>query len=47
MKKHITQALKYVLTGCMVFGVWIPSTSACLLFFGEYEYPNENDYISK
>lgn len=47
MKKYITQAIKYALTCCMMFGTWFPVSSPCILFFGEYEYPNENDYLSE
>lgn len=47
MKKHIKELFKLALTGCMLFGAWIPSTGACLMFFGEHQYPDEKDYLSK
>lgn len=47
MKKHIKELFKLALTGCMLFTGWIPTSSACLILFGEYEYPNEKDYITK
>lgn len=47
MKKYMKEIFKLALTGCMVFGTWFPVNSACLMFFGEYEYPKESDYISR
>lgn len=47
MKKHLSTLMKSLLTCCMACAIWIPCTSACVLFFGEYEYPDEKDYISK
>lgn len=47
MKKHIKELFKLALTGCMLFTTWVPVSSACLIFFGEYEYPDKNNYIAK
>lgn len=47
MKKYAKELFKLALTGCMVFGTWIPIHSACVLFFGEYEYPKKEDYLSE
>lgn len=47
MKKHIKELFKLALTGCMLLATWFPISSACLILFGECEYPNEKDYIAK
>lgn len=44
MKKNLSKLFKNILTGCMTCAFWISCTHACVLLFGEYEYPNENDY---
>lgn len=47
MKKLLASPIfKNVLASCMIFSTWISTTHACALFFGEYPYPNEDDYIS-
>ncbi len=47
MKKHMKELFKLALTGCMLFTTWVPVSSACLIFFGEYVYPTEKEYITK
>lgn len=47
MKKLLSSPIfKNVLVGCMLFTTWISSTQASIFFFGEYEYPNEKDYLA-
>ncbi len=47
MKKHLSSIVKGLLTCCMTCAIWFTCTSSCVLFFGEYKYPDEKDYISK
>ncbi|EEC56267.1 hypothetical protein BACPEC_02774 [[Bacteroides] pectinophilus ATCC 43243] len=42
MKKLFSPAVRNVLMGCMAFSFWISSSHPCVLFFGEYEYPDKN-----
>lgn len=44
MKRKLSKCFKAILTSCMALSFWIPCTSACLLFFGEYPVPNEEDF---
>ena len=44
MKKLFSPALRNVLMGCMAFSFWISASYPCILFFGEYEYPDKESY---
>ena len=45
MKKLLSSPVfKNVLVGCMIFTTWISSSQASIFFFGECEYPNEENY---
>lgn len=47
MKKLLSSPLlKHALVGCMAFSYWIDITQISVLFFGEYPYPKEEDFIS-
>ena len=44
MKKLFSPAVWNVLMGCMAFSFWISASYPCILFFGEYEYPDKESY---
>lgn len=47
MKKLLASPIvKNLLASCMILSLWVSNTHACILFFGEYPYPREEDYIS-
>ena len=44
MKKLFSPAVRNVLMGCMAFSFWISASYPCILFFGEYKYPDKESY---
>lgn len=42
MKSKAYNVFKHVFTGCMSLGFLVVCHYACVLFFGEYEYPTED-----
>lgn len=44
MRTKLLNLSKTLLTCCMALSIWLEWTTACMLFFGEYPYPNPEDY---
>ena len=44
MRKLLYSAIGCVLTGIMSASLNIGYNFPCILFFGEYKYPDKNDY---
>lgn len=42
MKEKLVKLTKPLLTACMLWGAWVSIDIASAVFFGEYEYPQEN-----
>lgn len=45
MKARLVQWTKPLLTACMALTVWISIGITSILLFGEYEYPQEENYL--
>ncbi len=44
MKKYLSPIIKHALVSCIGFSYWVSITHASILFFGEYQYPQKEDY---
>lgn len=41
MKERLIRLTKPLLVGCMALGAWVSFDLTSIIFFGEYEYPEE------
>lgn len=39
MKEKLIRLTKPLLVACMIWGTWVSVDIASIIFFGEYEYP--------